>query len=423
MKYIDIFSRRALIALSLLSTLLATSLSYAVVGPDLWANSSLRNETAGTVSFTGADGVIPANAISGAGGDANLANYFNYEFFVTSDSAPLVVEGVILLNKGTLYQNAAGGDVGINTGLFQFVGSLEADTYFNLPGSTVSQSGPVRMTNADPSLPNWDATAPTLITGDPHINAKDLALTRQGMGFVLGKSEPPLGSAEDIGAVNFPYANITVIPDANGEVDGVFQGVMQTRRTAATHNGETRPLFSAFEFNFTNAVVNGFQDGVAGSAEDDSFHAIFGAGGSNQSQALVDASDNSQYPNGVTLFVPSNSAMFNAPGSGAGIVVGHLLVADDGTATTGPNADSGTLGWSLADLQNLASGGAQNLTTFANSIRVLDGNVTYGGAPVIESHETANGWVHIVDLVPVPEPDAAALLIVAIVGLAFFRRK
>lgn len=401
---------------------MTTSTAFGVVSADKWANSALRNETAGMASFTGADGTVPANAITGAGGDATLADAFNYEFFVTSDAAPLVLEGVISLTKGTLFQHPAGtSDIGINTALFPFAAALEADTYFDLPGSTVSQSGANTMVG-------WDTTAPTLITGDPHIGADANASDRTGMGFVIGKSEPGLGSADDVGAMDYKFANITVMPDANGDVEGVFQGILQTRRTAATHNGTATPLFSGFEFDFGNGMVDpggdGFEDGVDATAEDDTFHGLFGDGGTTPSQSLVNASDTGQNPNGVTLFVPSNAAMASFPGGGAQILVDNLLVADDGVATTGPTADSGTPGWSLSDLENMVSTGSKSLTTFANSVRVLeDGSVVYGGATVIESHQTGNGWVHITDAVPVPEPASAGLVLMAMVGGLLIIRK
>ena len=131
------------------------------------------------------------------------------------------------------------------------------------------------------------------------------------------------------------------------------------------------------------------------------------------------ASDVGLFPDGATIFAPNDAALQEIAGNG------EFLNSDDVFDT----ADFVFApGLSDTDLNELvpAAGDLATLTALNGSAFSLENGLVSGGANIISSIQTDNGWVHILDAIPnaVPEPGSLPLVMIAgLFGLTIVRRR
>lgn len=234
----------------------------------------------------------------------------------------------------------------------------------------------------------------------------------------------------------FNFGQVTLLPDANGVARARVIGTMQTAN-------EPTPVFDDFEFTLligeseamdvpgcTSVGATNFDpfatvdDGscVFPPDPDTNFSNVVqdnGGGlfvimeilrdGSLFLGSPAAADDPAVFPDGLTIFAPNNdslSELLNLDDVNSGVLDFSLFDA------TGLIFAPGLSATELNDLGDLST-----LTALNGSAYELENGLTLGGANIISSHEADNGWVHILDAVPVAIPEPGALPLVMLAGL------
>lgn len=269
----------------------------------------------------------------------------------------------------------------------------------NVPGGWFNVTNGLGQDNNPPN--------PALLAAFPELAADAFVTTPSFTTSAFGSLDGPPGqklvtlfdATDDGPQTDFNFARFALIPDANGDASATFRGNLQTAPQA---NMPPVPLFDDFEFFFSlDGVVNAnFEDGVPSlSGSPNSVDEFFLT---NQSNLNIQSSnDPEQFPNGVTMFVPTDAARLAWEVENGQPDINIMLVADDGD-TTGAS-DSGDSGWDVNDLTNLVPNPGDSITLLPFSgqeVALSNGSVMYGGGTIIESRKVSNGWIHVLDAVP-----------------------
>lgn len=381
-----------------------------------WIEPRFPNDTPGVATYDYSISPVSAALVAL---DPSLDGAFKFDFTVTTSEDILVNDALISNTPG---QNVPGGyfnyvnannfgsDVSPpNPALFPVDALIELDAFVTTPGPT-GASGPATFDN---------------LAGELYVTHFDSV---------------DLGAATD-----FTFASLTLIPDASGAASATLAGQIQVRNQpeplrsnylfelsiTPPVSGCTDPM--ATNYDPTATVDDGscmfpptevnFEDGINSTNPTDDFFSMFGT-----NQDLTDANDPGLYPNGATLFVPTNQAIADALAAGISWDVADLIVPDSTSGNPSGPVISNTLGYDEDDLDSLvgtAVGSTSPLTAVSGNVFELErGSLLYGGGTIVETNfDVDNGWIHVIDAIPVPEPGSFGLLLTALLGLSALRRR
>lgn len=168
------------------------------------------------VTYKGTGAVVPDSAVNGAGGDAALAGAVVFDLVLDSTADLLNIDAALTVTKGSL----------IN--------------YPSDPATSASDTAPpspFALPNLQRLLADTWITTPSSATGAAGANLID----------EMGTKVSHFDSSDDGAQTDFQWANITLMPDADGNASATLVGEIQT-------SGTPTPVFDDFTYTLTVGV-------------------------------------------------------------------------------------------------------------------------------------------------------------------------
>jgi len=364
-------------------------------------------------------GFVISSSVTGGGNNAT--------FSVTGADAPA---GAGLTDAATFGLNLSSGSDVLLVDVRTIVSS---GSLFNVPAAQLG---------SDVNPPPLPLLAPfPNLAADTYYTTPNLGTAAAGPNVIdtIGTAVTHFDTVDDGPQADFQFGQVTLVADADGVARARVFGTLQTA-------ADPTPIFDEFSFTLLIGESPELPEDILGCTDptatnfdpfatlDDgscnfpppppppgpnTFDITLLSNGAglffildliNGGTNILDANDSGLFPDGVTIFAPSDAALDGFPDIDLDVAD---LIFEPGLSDTDLNA-------LVPDAGDLATLTALNGSAFT----LEDGGLTFGGANIIASVQTDNGWVHILDAVPVPEPGSLPLVMVAgLFGLTVVRRR